>query len=231
MTGSGRIGTTGRRGTGIVALALLWACTGGAAAPVPDDFGARLARAALERTTHDVRYDPSYVAIPYPGGDVPDGRGVCTDVIVRAYRALGIDLQRDVHEEMTAAFDAFPSVWGLTRPDPNIDHRRVPNLETLFARRGTVLPLTRDAADYAPGDLVTWRLGGHIPHIGIVTGRFSPAGRPLVVHNIGWGTRADDVLFAYPLHGHYRYRGHDAAPKSASQPSPPPPASASSAPG
>jgi uncharacterized protein YijF (DUF1287 family) len=172
-------------------------------------FGPRLAAAALERTRHAVRYDPAYRALAYPGGDVPDDRGVCTDVVIRAYRALGIDLQVDVHEEMGAAWDAFPDRWGLKRPDPNIDHRRVLNLEVLFARRGRVLPVTRNSADYAPGDLVTWRLGGRLPHIGIVTGRRSTTGRPLVVHNVGWGPRLDDVLFAYPLTGHYRYRGRE----------------------
>jgi uncharacterized protein YijF (DUF1287 family) len=193
--------------------ALVTACSGAAVAPAADDFGLRLSRAALERTTHTVRYDPAYVAIPYPGGDVPDGQGVCTDVVVRAYRAVGIDLQKDVHEEMVRAFGAFPTLWGLTRPDPNIDHRRVPNLEVLFARRGTALPVSRDPRDYAPGDLVTWRLGGVLPHIGIVTDRRAPSGRPVVVHNIGDGPRADDVLFAHPLAGHYRYSGSDTGPR------------------
>ena len=187
--------------------ALVAVCSGDAMAQAPGDFGVRLAHAALERTSHTVRYDPSYVAIAYPGGDVPDGQGVCSDVVIRAYRAMGIDLQKDVHEEMAAAFDAFPSIWGLTRPDPNIDHRRVPNLEVLFARRGKVLPLSRNPHDYAPGDLVTWRLGGVLPHIGIVTDRMAPTGRPLVVHNIGLGPMAEDVLFAFDLNGHFRYGG------------------------
>lgn len=184
------------------------ACTG-TDAPAAGDFGTRLSRAALERTTHTVRYDPAYVAIAYPGGDVPDGQGVCADVVVRAYRAVGIDLQKAVHEEMAAAFDAFPTDWGLTRTDPNIDHRRVRNLEVFFGRRGTALPLSHDPRDYAPGDLVTWRLGGVLPHIGIVTDRRAPSGRPVVVHNVGEGPKAEDVLFAFPLAGHYRYGGPD----------------------
>lgn len=211
MESNGRTGRLGLAGVWTTAL-LLAACTGSSASPAPDDFGTRLARAAQERTTHAVRYDPAYVPIAYPGGDVPDGQGVCADVVVRAYRALGIDLQRDVHEEMSAAFDAFPSTWGLTRPDPNIDHRRVANLEVLFARRGALLPLSRDPRAYAPGDLVTWRVGGVLPHIGIVTDRRATTGRPLVVHNIGLGPMAEDVLFAFDLHGHYRYGGGSRAP-------------------
>jgi uncharacterized protein YijF (DUF1287 family) len=176
-------------------------------------FGDRLAQAALERTHHEVRYDPRYVPLAYPGGDVPDDRGVCTDVVIRAYRALGIDLQKEVHEEMAAAFDAFPHAWGLKKPDANIDHRRVLNLETFFKRRGRALPLSHDPRDYAPGDVITWRLpyGGR-PHIGIVTGVPGPSGNPLVVHNVGWGTHADDVLFDYTMAGHFRYAGPPASP-------------------
>ncbi len=171
-------------------------------------FSQRLSEAARERLRHRVRYDGSYRRIPYPNGDVPSDVGVCTDVVVRAYRKLGIDLQRDVHEEMAAHFEAFPNHWGLTRPDPNIDHRRVPNLRTLFARRGLRLPATDDPADYVAGDLVTWVVSGHLPHIGIVVDRRSADGqRPLVVHNIGRGPQLEDILFAYPITGHYRYYG------------------------
>lgn len=177
-----------------------------AAPPAHADRGAALVLAALERTEHRVRYDGSYHSIAYPGGDVPDHIGVCTDVIVRAYRALGIDLQERVHRDMSADFGAYPKLWGLARPDPNIDHRRVPNLQTYFARKGSVLPVTSRADDYAAGDLVTWMLPGNLPHIGIVTSRLtSDASRPLVVHNIGLGPKLEDMLFAYPITGHYRH--------------------------
>ena len=171
-------------------------------------FAQRLVDAAIERTRHTVVYDGSYRSIDYPNGDVPLSVGVCTDLIIRAYRAVGVDLQVDTHEEMAAHFDAFPKRWGLTRPDRNIDHRRVPNLQTLFSRRGTSLSVTGLAADYRPGDLVTWTLPGGLPHIGLVTDRRSEDGeRPLVAHNIGAGPELEDVLFAYPISGHYRYSG------------------------
>lgn len=174
----------------------------------PEGFSAELSRAAIERTLHRVTYDGAYRSIPYPGGDVPAGSGVCTDVVVRAYRVLGIDLQRDVHEEMKAHFDAFPANWALTRPDPNIDHRRVPNLRVFFARKGVVLPVTRDGSDYRAGDVVTWRLPGGQPHIGIVTDRKSADGqRPLIVHNISRGPRLEDMLFDFEITGHYLYFG------------------------
>jgi len=173
----------------------------------PAEFAAELSRAALERTRHEVRYDGRYRSIPYPNGDVPGDVGVCTDLVVRAYRGLGIDLQRLVHEDMRGDFAAYPRSWGLARPDPNIDHRRVPNLRTFFARHGEVLPVSDDGSDYAPGDLVTWTVAGRLPHIGIVVGRRSADGRrPLVVHNIGRGPRLEDMLFDYPITGHYRYR-------------------------
>lgn len=179
-----------------------------------DDFGSRLAGAAIERTAHLVVYDPSYAIIPYPGGDIPAGRGVCADVVIRAYRALGIDLQQRVHEDMTANFSAYPAFWGLTRPDANIDHRRVPNLETYFRRRGAALPLSSRPEDYRPGDIVAWNLrgeAGFLPHIGVVTGEKGASGWPLVVHNIGAGPKLEDVLFAWPMTGHFRYREEDAA--------------------
>lgn len=174
----------------------------------PGDFSAGLTRAALERTRHRVIYDGSYQAIPYPNGDVPGNVGVCTDVVVRSYRQLGIDLQRDVHEDMKAHFEAYPQRWGLAAPDRNIDHRRVPNLQALFIRRGLVLPVSDRADDYVAGDLVTWRVSGNLPHIGIIVSRRSADGkRPLVVHNIGRGPRLEDILFDYPITGHYRYYG------------------------
>jgi len=166
-----------------------------------------LAAAAMQRLGHTVRYDGSYRRIPYPGGDVPPDVGVCTDLVIRSYRALGVDLQRLVHEDMTADFDAYPDRWGLAAPDSNIDHRRVPNLEVFFARRGERLPISRDAAAYRPGHLVTWMVGP-LPHIGIVSPeRSADGGRPLIVHNIGRGPELEDMLFDYPIVGHYRYVG------------------------
>lgn len=149
-------------------------------------------------------YDPAYRRIAYPGGDVPLHTGVCTDVVIRAYRHAGADLQVLVHEDMKRHFSAYPKNWGLRRPDTNIDHRRVPNLATFFKRRGASLPVTRRGADYKPGDIVTWRLASGVPHIGIVSD-VRRGDRYLVVHNIGAGTRIEDVLFAYTLTGHYRF--------------------------
>lgn len=189
----------------LLAFSLLWLLTFPAhAAP----FAQKLSDAALERTQHQVRYDGRYMTIPYPNGDVPPEIGVCSDEIIRSYRALGIDLQKLVHEDMRAHFNLYPKTWGLKRPDPNIDHRRVPNLQVFFTRHGQQLPVSRNASDYAVGDMVTWNVGGArtIPHIGIITHRRSADGqRPLVVHNIGAGPQAEDVLFAYELTGHYRY--------------------------
>ena len=168
-----------------------------------------LVKAALDRTKTEVRYDPAYVSIPYPMGDVPADRGVCTDVVIRSYRALGIDLQQLVHEDMTANFAAYPPIWGLARPDPNIDHRRVPNLQTFLTRAGAVLSVTSEAGDYLPGDLVTWEVPPHLPHIGIVVNQLSADGqRPLIVHNIGRGPELEDMLFRFPITGHYRFDGN-----------------------
>ncbi len=191
--------------TSVIAV-LLWACLANAQ-PV-DDFTSRLVNAALERTNHRVRYDGSYRQIDYPGGDVPENVGVCTDVVIRAYRALGIDLQRFVHEDMSANFDIYPDNWGLRRPDRNIDHRRVPNLQVFFSRHGSSLPVSDNPEDYLPGDLVTWMLPGNLPHIGIVIDRrIEDGSRPLIVHNIGAGPTIADGLFDYPITGHYRYDG------------------------
>ena len=174
----------------------------------PAQFSKQLIDAAIERTQHNVRYDGSYVRIPYPNGDVSANTGVCTDVVIRSYRKLGIDLQRDVHEDMKRDFTSYPPLWNLRKPDSNIDHRRVPNLQTLFKRHGIVLPVTNSAEDYRPGDLVTWMLPGNLPHIGIVTDRFSAdKKRPLLSHNIGRGPQLEDMLFQYPITGHYRYYG------------------------
>jgi uncharacterized protein YijF (DUF1287 family) len=171
--------------------------------------GADLVAAALKRTESTVRYDGSYRSIPYPNGDVPKNTGVCTDVIIRSYRAIGIDLQRRVHEDMRVAFSKYPKNWGLKRPDRNIDHRRVPNLRRYFERHGQSLPVSRQASQYKPGDIVSWMLPGNLPHIGIVTDQISADGkRPKIVHNISAGPKLDDMLFDYPITGHYRYVGH-----------------------
>ena len=174
----------------------------------PDPFSRALVSAALERTSHRVTYDGSYHRLDYPGGDVPDNIGVCTDVVIRTFRATGIDLQVLVHEDMLESFAEYPQLWGLRRPDRNIDHRRVPNLQTFFKRHGAELPTSEDAGDYQAGDLVTWMLPGNLPHIGIVVdGRSADGQRPLIVHNIGAGPKLEDVLYEFPITGHYRYRG------------------------
>ena len=178
-----------------------------AAAPAQAEFAEDLAAAAEERTTHRVIYDPSYVRLEYPMGDVPAHTGVCTDVVIRSYRALGVDLQQLVHEDMKANFSQYPKIWGLKRPDPNIDHRRVPNLETFLKRQGASLPVSNDPGAYQPGDIVTWRLPDNRPHMGIVTTRKSPAGVPLIAHNIGAGPQVEDMLFDLTVHGHFRWDG------------------------
>lgn len=170
----------------------------------------KLVAAAEERTHHTVRYDPAYVRIPYPGGDVPQDTGVCTDEVIRSYRTVGVDLQKEIHEDMERNFSAYPQQrrWLLSHTDTNIDHRRVPNLMVFFSRKGETLAITEDPADYLPGDIVTWDLGGGVPHIGIVVHEKSAeGGRHLIVHNIGQGPRREDVLFAWKITGHYRYYG------------------------
>jgi len=171
------------------------------------DFFQQISTCALELTKDDVTYDPAYFSIPYPNGDVPIGKGVCTDVVIRTYRKMGIDLQSEVHEDMKQNFNLYPKIWGLKRTDTNIDHRRVPNLMTFFKRHQAEKPMTRNPKDYFPGDIVCWNLGGAITHIGIVTSQKSEdKQRYLIVHNIGSGQVAEDVLFAYTIIGHYRYK-------------------------
>ena len=197
----------GMRLTALFLITAVAFCASAAIAE-PEWFTARFTAAAMERTSHRVRYDGSYIKIPYPGGDVPADMGVCTDEVIRAYRKLGIDLQKEVHEEMAAHFSAFPKAWGMKGPDKNIDHRRVPNLQTFFKRRGAALPVTQNPADYKPGDLVTWMVDGSRPHIGMVVAERSTDGkRPMIVHNIGMGPMMEDMLFEYPITGHYRYTG------------------------
>ncbi|MBL7834752.1 MAG: DUF1287 domain-containing protein [Cyclobacteriaceae bacterium] len=178
-----------------------------ASAFAQSDFGNKLSDAALRLINHKVEYDPQYFSIPYPNGDVPAGKGVCTDVVIRAYRKLGIDLQKGVHEDMKANFGLYPKNWGLKTTDKNIDHRRVPNLMKFFSRFGTEKPITTNAGDYAPGDIVAWNLTGSVTHIGIVVNKKSPDGkRYMIVHNIGFGQVMEDVLFEYKIIGHYSYR-------------------------
>lgn len=178
----------------------------------PSIFASRftidLVKSAIERTSFEIHYDGSYYSIDYPNGDVPQNIGVCTDVIIRSYRKIGSDLQRLVHEDMQTNFIEYPSkrIWGLNKPDKNIDHRRVPNLQLFFKRQGEILSISNNPADYNPGDLVTWMLTGNLPHIGIVTDRISTkSGNPYIVHNIGGGPLMEDMLFKYKITGHYKY--------------------------
>ena len=164
----------------------------------------RMIAGAKSQVGKTLRYDGSYQRIAYPGGDVPIERGVCTDVVIRAFRRAGIDLQVLVHEDMKRNFRVYPRNWGLRAPDTNIDHRRVPNLATFFRRKGRALPVTQRRTDYKPGDLVTWRLASGVPHIGIVSD-VRHGDRYLMVHNIGAGAQIEDVLFAYEVTGHFRW--------------------------
>ncbi len=173
------------------------------------NFAQRLSSAAIELTKDNVTYDPSYYSIGYPNGDVPADRGVCTDVVIRAYRKVGIDLQKEVHEDMKAHFDLYPKIWGMKTTDKNIDHRRVPNLMVFFKRKGKVKPMTQNATDYIPGDIVCWNLGRSITHIGIVVNRKSQDNqRYMMVHNIGGGQVLEDCLFNFKIIGHYYYDGN-----------------------
>jgi len=171
------------------------------------DFFAQLANAALTLTKQRVQYDPAYFQIDYPNGDIPPDKGVCTDVVIRAYRKLGIDLQKEVYEDMKANFDKYPKQWGLSRPDKNIDHRRVPNLMKFFSRHGTIKEISQEANDYRAGDIVCWDLGEGVTHIGIVSGKKSEDGqRNLIIHNIGAGQVLEDCLFRFKIVGHYSYK-------------------------
>lgn len=165
----------------------------------------RLVEAARTQIGVTVLYDPSYVKLGYPGGDVPQDRGVCTDVVVRAYRKLGTDLQVLVNQDMKRAWSAYPNTWRLKGTDRNIDHRRVPNLATFFTRHGQVVRDLKTSAAFLPGDIVTWRLASGVPHIGLVSDRKGDSGAPMVIHNIGSGAQEEDVLFGYAVTGHYRY--------------------------
>lgn len=200
---------------GLIATGLLTTACGDAATAqqvaggetrVASEKAARLIAAAREQIGVTMTYDPAYSALEYPGGDVPRAKGVCTDVLIRAYRdGLGIDLQKLVHEDMKAHFSAYPRNWGLRRPDRNIDHRRVPNLRTFFTRADAQLPLTQDGQAWQPGDIFTSVIDGRLPHTGIVSDRVAADGTPMVIHNIGGGTREEPVLFDHQLTGRYRY--------------------------
>jgi hypothetical protein len=171
---------------------------------IEDDFTRSIVAAAVEQTTKKVVYDPAYFQIDYPNGDVPSDRGVCTDVIIRAYRSAGIDLQKKVHEDMVKNFGLYPNKWGLTETDTNIDHRRVPNLQVFFKRFGEELEISDNPESYRPGDIVTWDMPSGRPHIGLVS-NFSKNGVLLIIHNMGAGPKIEDMLFAFQISGHYRY--------------------------
>lgn len=172
---------------------------------MPDSKAGELAEAARKQIGVTTRYDPSYVGLTYPGGDVPKETGVCTDVVIRALREMGFDLQQLVHEDMKANFSKYPKIWGLKRPDKNIDHRRVPNLQTYFKRRGVALKITNEKEDYQAGDLVTCLVSGNRPHIMMVSYKKAADGTPYVIHNIGGGTKEESSLFDFKLTGHYRW--------------------------
>ncbi|HYM60248.1 MAG TPA: DUF1287 domain-containing protein [Thermoanaerobaculia bacterium] len=186
-----------------VSLALLATLT--ASAQTNAQKNATVIRAARAQVGVTHGYDNRYHQIAYPGGDVPVTTGVCADVIVRAFRAAGLDLQVMVHDDMRKHFSAYPRKWRLTAPDANIDHRRVPNLEVFLRRSGKAVSVTKNGPDYLPGDIVVWRLLGGLPHIGLVSDRRATPQRYLVIHNVGAGTREEDVLFAYEITGHFRW--------------------------
>lgn len=177
--------------------------------PLPNNAPPKLKQmldGAIAQAGVTTSYDPAYVALTYPGGDVPEQTGVCSDVVVRAFRKAGIDLQKEIHEDMKAARSDYPTKWGATTLDANIDHRRVLNLMAYFRRQGKSLPIRYEATDYEPGDIVAWDLTSGIDHIGIVTNMLSDSGdHYLIVHNIGAGTRVEDVLFDWTIKGHYRF--------------------------
>lgn len=184
----------------VVMLLLAWLLAFAAQAIEAD----RLVLDARKQVGVTLSYDPAYRRLSYPGGDVSMATGVCTDVVIRALREQGLDLQEAVHRDMRGNFAVYPQHWGLKRADSNIDHRRVPNLMTWFARQGWSVPVSQEPAVYAAGDIVTWDLGRGLTHIGIVSDRQAPDGVPLVLHNIGRGTQEEDILFAFRITGHYR---------------------------
>jgi uncharacterized protein YijF (DUF1287 family) len=189
----------------LLAIIVVLAPTAVSAAGQPSPTTAKILDSAVAQVGVTLTYDAAYSSIPFPGGDVPMERGVCTDVVVRAYRGVGIDLQLLINQDMRKAFSVYPRNWGLSKPDPNIDHRRVPNLMTFFSRHGTSLPITNNGDDYKPGDIVTWKLPDGRPHIGLVSNKISASRNPMIVHNIGAGAQLEDMLFTFTVTGHYRY--------------------------
>jgi uncharacterized protein YijF (DUF1287 family) len=189
-----------------VLVGLLWlGAANSEAAPLPRE-AAQVVAGAIEQTNYTRLYDPAYIQLAYPGGDPPPDRGVCSDVVVRAFRRAGVDLQKEIHEDMARHFSAYPKLWHLSAPDPNIDQRRVPNLMTYFTRAGKSLPITKRPEDYMPGDVVAWDLGNGVLHIGVVSATRASDSRDYeIVHNIGAGARLEDVLFSWTIIGHYRY--------------------------
>jgi uncharacterized protein len=171
----------------------------------PSTFEEKLSNAAISIIDENVVYTPDYVSLKYPNGDVPAKTGVCSDVVIRAYRKLGIDLQKEVHEDMKANFSKYPTKWGLKKTDTNIDHRRVPNLEVFFERKGKKLELSNNPNDYKTGEIVTWMINGKLPHIGIVTHKKSIDGNLMIVHNVGGGQVLEDCLFSWEIVGHFKY--------------------------
>lgn len=186
-----------------IIVAILILVTGVCSAALKPEQVVKSARGQIGLTKS---YDPEYRKLDYPGGDVPINVGVCSDVIIRALREQGIDLQKEVHEDMKRDFAAYPQKWGLSKPDSNIDHRRVPNLMTYFRRRGYALPLSQTVENFSAGDIVAWNLGKGVTHIGIVSDRTGKTGAPLVIHNIGNGAAEEDILFSYRMIGHYRLK-------------------------
>ena len=197
----------------VLSLVSLWLLTGALfgqevaepPAKTAPEKNLTIVEAARQQIGVTVRYVPDYVSLKYPGGDVPEGTGVCTDVVIRALRKTGFDLQVLVHEDMKANFSRYPTNWGLKRTDRSIDHRRVPNLKTYFKRKGKSVVVTEDKADYLPGDLVTCTVAGRLPHIMIVSDKKDSKGVPMVIHNIGSGTKEEARLFDFPITGHYRF--------------------------
>ena len=198
--------------SGLLASFFLLVSVHGSLAAPDNNFGLQLAAAAMKSAGADIVYNGAYTSLSYPFGDVPAGQGGCTDVVIRAYRGVGVDLQKRIHEDMKAGFAAYPSrrVWGLTRPDRNIDHRRVLNMVTFFKGQEAALPVTDLAADYLPGDLVYWNVpkygGGVTPHMGVVTAVKTSQGEPMIVHHLSGKPLLENVLFAWPVKGHFRYQ-------------------------
>lgn len=171
-------------------------------------FEYKLSEAAISIIDPSIAYDPTYYKLTYPNGDIPSNKGVCTDVIIRSYRKLGIDLQKKVHEDMVKNFSIYPKKWGLKKPDTNIDHRRVPNLEVFFTRSGKKLKISQNKNDYKTGEIITWMINNKLPHIGIITHKKSSNGNPLIVQNVGGGQVLEDCLFNYAIVGHFKYTGN-----------------------